>query len=102
MASLAAIIIGGHLAWKTKNNNNDFYANQLTTVGPVPAGLGFIRAPVLTWSFGKLIGDVFPLTIIAFMESYSVAHRLATRRNELYFLSASQELFANAAANFNI
>jgi MFS superfamily sulfate permease-like transporter len=33
------------------------------------------------------------------MESYSVARRIASLRGELHILNASQELFANSAAN---
>ena len=102
MAPLIGIIITGNVAWKIKNNNNNFHSNQLKTIGVVTGGLNFLSAPKFNYPFGKLIGDVFPLTIIAFMESYSVAHRLARRRNELHILHASQELFAVGVANFMV
>jgi MFS superfamily sulfate permease-like transporter len=48
----------------------------------------------------KLIGDAIPISLVAFMESYSVAHRIATQRNELHILNASQELWALGVGNF--
>jgi len=39
--------------------------------------------------------SVIPLALVSFMESYSVAHRISTQRNELHFLHASQEMWAN-------
>ena len=68
-------------------------------VGVVTPGLHILRVPSMSWNFGKLLGDVFPLTLIAFMESYSVAHRIANQKNELHLLNASQELWAVGAAN---
>lgn len=105
---LAAIIIGAHVAWQIKhddgyNNPNithDWYSYKLSIIGVVTPGLNFIRAPSMKWNFGKLLGDVFPTALIAFMESYSVAHRLATARNELHILNASQELWAVGISNF--
>ena len=41
--------------------------------------------------------SVIPLALVSFMESYSVAHRISTQRNELHILNASQELFGNGA-----
>ena len=41
---------------------------------------------------------VLPLALVAFMESFSVAHRIASQKNELHFLNASQELFANGGS----
>jgi MFS superfamily sulfate permease-like transporter len=55
--------------------------------------------PQFKFNFGKLLGDVIPITLIGFMESYSVAHRITTQKNELHLLSASQELWANGVAN---
>jgi len=106
----AAIIIGAHVAYVIKMNGDDlhtklnherpqYYANELKIVGTVPSGLSFLRSPKMNWDFAKLIGDVLPLTLIAYMESYSVAQRIATQKNELHFLHASQELFANGVAN---
>jgi MFS superfamily sulfate permease-like transporter len=108
MAPLIAIIIAGNIANRIKHSDHynevgyahKFYSQQLKIVGQVTQGTDFLQSPSLKWSFGKLIGDVFPVALIAFMESYSVAHRLATRRNELHLLNASQEMFANGMANF--
>eukprot|EP01039_Chlorochromonas_danica_P001662 gene1661-1816_t len=105
---LVAIVVGGHLAWQIKHDDHyhekdydhDFYASKLSIVGIVPAGLDFIRAPKLKWDFGILLGDVFPTAIILFMESWSVAQRIATQNNQMHLLNASQELWAVACANF--
>ena len=50
---------------------------------------------VVFWDF-----KVIPLALVAFMESYSVAHRIASQKNELHFLNASQELFANGTSEY--
>jgi len=105
---LVAIIIGAHVAWQIKHDDgynnpkvlHSWYANKLSIIGIVTPGINFIRTPSMKWNFGKLLGDVFPTALIAFMESYSVAHRLATARNELHILNASQELWAVGVSNF--
>ena len=61
--------------------------------------ISIIRMPSNKYPLTQLLGDVFPLTLIGFMESYSVARKIATSRNELHILNASQELFAIGACN---
>jgi len=53
----------------------------------------------MKYDFGALLLDTIPLTLIAFMESYSVARKMASIRNELHILNASQELWAVGIAN---
>eukprot|EP01035_Chromulina_nebulosa_P020825 gene20825-26993_t len=105
--SFGALVISAHIAWSYKNerdyskgSSDQYYQWSLKTVGTIPSGLNFFHAPNLKWNFGKLIIDVIPLALVSFMESYSVAHRISTQRNELHFLNASQELFGNGVANF--
>lgn len=78
---------------------HDWYAYALKCVGDVPSGLNIARVPRLEHPFGQLIIDVLPLTLIAFMESYSVARKLATIKNQLHLLNASQEMFAVGLGN---
>eukprot|EP01038_Epipyxis_sp_PR26KG_P007870 gene7870-10684_t len=107
LTPLVAIIIGAHVAYEIKKNDHfsskteshEYYANTLKIVGIVAPGTNFIRMPEFKVDFGKLLADVIPITLIGFMESYSVAHRIATQKNELHLLSASQELWANGVAN---
>lgn len=98
---LFAIIIGAHVAWSivTEGNQNDFYATNLKVVGSVPSGLNIIKIPTFHYPFGQFFIDVIPMTLISFMESYSVSRRIAAKRNELHILNASQEMWANGAAN---
>eukprot|EP01034_Spumella_vulgaris_P034735 gene34735-42843_t len=108
LAPFIAIIIAARIAYLIHKHDNFFnpkivhhyYSKNLKIVGKVQAGIDIIRSPSLKWDFGKLMGDVFPLTLIAFMESYSVAHRLASLRNELHILNANQEMFSIGVANF--
>ncbi len=105
---LVAIIIGAHLAWEIKSSDhyNDqqykhhhFYKKKLSIVGIVTPGLDVLRTPKFKWDFGKLLGDVFPTALVLFMESWSVAQRIATQNNQLHLLNASQELWAIGSAN---
>ena len=103
MQALIAIIVGAGVAYNIKKNaaDDDFYAKSLKIVGEVPAGLDILRAPSMKWDFFTLLPDVLPLTLIAFMESYSIAKKTATIRGELHTLSPSQELFAVGMANIS-
>jgi MFS superfamily sulfate permease-like transporter len=78
---------------------HEFYKKKLDIVGEVAAGIDILRTPKMRHPFGSFFADVIPLTLIAFMESYSVARRLAVLRNELHILNASQEMIANGLAN---
>jgi MFS superfamily sulfate permease-like transporter len=80
-------------------NRHNFYKQNLKTVGTVKSGINILRQPTLKYPFGDLLVDVIPLTLIAFMESYSVARKMAAIRNELHILNASQELWAVGVAN---
>ena len=45
------------------------------------------------------MNTVIPMALVSFMESYSVARRLAAARNTLHILDENQELFANGVGN---
>eukprot|EP01035_Chromulina_nebulosa_P028440 gene28440-37541_t len=104
----AALIIGAHVAYDIKNNRDyplgskdQYYQYNLKVLGSsIPSELNFFHSPNLRWNFPQLLIDVIPLALVAFMESYSVAHRISAQKNELHFLNPSQELFANGIANF--
>lgn len=105
---LVAIIVGAHLAWEIKHSDHyadptykhhHFYKKKLSIVGIVKPGLDVLRTPLFKWDFGKLLGDVFPTALVLFMESWSVAQRIATQNNQLHLLNASQELWAIGSAN---
>lgn len=98
---LVAIIVAAHIAWqiKTGPHAKDFYNSKLRIVGAVPSGLSILRVPRFRWPMGQFFADVLPLTLIAFMESYSIARKIGVATNTLNTLSASQEMFANGAAN---
>lgn len=101
MAPLVAVIIAAHVTWRIKTSENmNYNESSLSIVGHVPSGLDFIKAPVYNHDFGQVIQDVLAMTLIAYMESYSVARRLAIERNEVSILNASQEMWANSIANF--
>jgi MFS superfamily sulfate permease-like transporter len=101
------LIIGAHVAWSIKSKDHynnprvkhEYYAKDLKIVGIVKPGLDIIRIPHFSHPWGQFFVDVIPLTLISFMESYSVARRIAVQNNQLNLLSASQELWANGVAN---
>lgn len=101
LQALIGVIIGALAARHIKVNadDDDWYAQNLKIVGDVPSGLDIMRSPSMSWDFGTLLPDVLPLTLIAFMESYSIAKKTATMRGELHTLSASQELWAIGTSN---
>eukprot|EP01041_Mallomonas_annulata_P006682 gene6682-13537_t len=97
---LFAIVIGANIAEDLITNaGTDPYKKAIKTVGNLPSGVNILRTPVFTEGWGPIFADVLPLTLISFMESYSVARRIATQRNELWILNANQELFAIGVAN---
>lgn len=122
IAPLIAIIVGAAVAYQLKKGtmrdwkfvqvsgsnewkliggqHDDFYKIQLRVVGYVPPGLSnILRTPSMEYNFGTLLMDTIPLTLIAYMESYSVARKMAAARSELNILNASQEMWALGAAN---
>lgn len=105
---LIAIVIGAHLAWQIKHSDHysdkqykhhSFYKSKLSIVGIVKPGLDILQSPSFKWDFGPLLGDVFPTALILFMESWSVAQRIAIQNNQLHLLNPSQELWSVGAAN---
>ena len=68
-------------------------------LGFVKPGLDILRTPSISHNFGEFFLDCIPIALVLFMESYSVARRIASTNNELHLLNASQELFANGVAN---
>lgn len=103
----AAIIIGAHVAYTLKQQNEgipvtsqSYYIYNLSIVHSVKPGLDFVRLPKFRWAFGTLLGDVIPTALIAFMESWGVAQRVAGINKQSSFLNASQEMWSIGCANF--
>ena len=71
----------------------------LSFPGFVTPGLNILRIPKINHDFGTFFGDCIPIALVLYMESYSVARRLASTNSELHLLNASQELVANGVAN---
>lgn len=78
---------------------NDMSALTLKIVGQVPVGVNIGRIPNFIHPWGQFFSDIIPITLIAFMESYSVARRISSQVNELHLLNASQEMWAIGVAN---
>jgi MFS superfamily sulfate permease-like transporter len=123
---LAAIIIGANIAWRlfikaniiydpvsgeygqfdtstqtivSPTNLYEFYISKLRIVGEIPSGLSILRKPSFDYPWSSFFLAVLPLTLINYMEAYSVARRIAYERKELHLLSANQELYALGLAN---
>ena len=99
MLPLIAIIVSARVTYTIMSTNNSHYAQTIKIVGSLQSGIDIIKLPAMSNPLGQLIIDVIPLTLIGFMESYSVSRKLATSRNELEQLDASQELFAIGIGN---
>ncbi len=68
-------------------------------VGDIPAGLPHLSAPVMEWDqIRQLLLFGGTISIIGFMESYSVARAIQTRHRN-YEVNANQELIALGLAN---
>lgn len=106
---LVGMVVAGNVAYNIKKDDhfNDpsksiihsYYAKGLKIVGEVPEGINILRTPTFHHPMGEFFADMLPLTLIAFMESYSIARRIAAQNGELNILNASQEMVANGAAN---
>jgi MFS superfamily sulfate permease-like transporter len=104
---LLGIVVAAHVAYKIKEKDHfnstsfvhDYYAKGLKTVGEVPAGISILRTPHFRHPMGQFFIDTIPITLICFMESYSIARRIAAANGQSNLLSASQEMIANGAAN---
>ena len=79
--------------------SDNYYTDNFAIVGYVTPGLGFIAYPALPYDFWPFLASCIPLTFVAYMEGYGVANRIATLRNELHILNASQEMWAIGVAN---
>jgi MFS superfamily sulfate permease-like transporter len=104
---LLCIIFAAIVAYNIKKDDNfndpdkthSFYAQTLKIVGVVPHGLDILRTPRFRHPMGQFFQDTIPITLIAFMESYSIARSVGAQMNSLHILSASQEMVANGLAN---
>jgi SulP family sulfate permease len=65
----------------------------------VPTGLDIFRVPSFDEPFLGFVVEILPLTIIAYMESYAVARKLAQQYGYLSTLNPSQELWALGLGN---
>ena len=113
LLAFAAIIISAKACYTLKQDSKlhpysvydkifiDYMQHNIGVVGTVVSGTGlnFGRIPKFRYPWGQFFLDVLPLTFVLFMESYSVARRIAAQRNQLHILNASQEMFANGIAN---
>jgi len=80
-------------------DSDDVYASKLDVLKEVPSGLDILHSPPLSFSMGTIFQKSIAITLIAYMESWSVARKLAELRGELPFLNASQDMWANGVAN---
>jgi hypothetical protein len=77
LAVLIAIVIAAAVAKDLIQNNDSYAAQHLKIVGDVPPGLDFFRMPKMRQPWGPLFLNVIPMTIISYMESFSVARKIA-------------------------
>jgi len=91
--------ICSRVAYKDAPTEYAYWASKLKVVGSIPEGLQLLKSPTFKYDWGKLFLDVLPLTLIDYMEAYSIARRIAAQRKELHLLSINQELYALGFGN---
>jgi len=96
---LIATVIAAKVAYDIRSTNSTYHAQNLEIVGEVPAGLDIFRTPVFEQNFPSFFLDLLPLTIISYMESFSVARKIAAKKGTLSDLNPSQELLALGLGN---
>jgi len=99
VSTLLAMVIAAKVAYDIRSTNQTHHAQHLNIVGDVPAGLDIFRAPNFKESFSTFFFDLLPLTIISYMESFSVARKIAAQKGTLSTLNPSQELVALGLGN---
>lgn len=109
LAPFISIIICAQAAANIKHDNFlddlshlkqlDYDKYSLKCVGAVASGVNILNIPSFKFDFGEIFVAAIPLALISYMESYSVARKIAAQTNELQLLNASQELWANGVAN---
>ena len=121
VSSFIAIIVCANIAWNAKKNDgypdnasypynqpqesaeqfensHNYDAFTLKIVGKIGTAGHFFRIPKI-FDLSKIYGSTIQITLIAFMESYAVARKIAANVNQLHILDANQEMWANGAAN---
>lgn len=121
VSSFIAIIVCANIAWHIKKGDgypddksyqynqpqesaeqfryaHDYDAYTLKIVGKISTAGHFFRIPKI-YDLSKVYGSTIQITLIAFMESYAVARKIAANVNQLHILDANQEMWANGAAN---
>ena len=76
------LIIATNQSYQIKKNS-DFYSNSLSIVGVVAPGLNILRTPKMQHPFGPFFVDCIEIALIAFMESYAVARRIASTNHQV-------------------
>ena len=75
------------------------HARALQVIGSVPSGLSILRVPSMEQPWLPLLVDSVPIALISYMESISVATKIATAKGYISMLNPSQELFALGLGN---
>eukprot|EP01042_Synura_sphagnicola_P003686 gene3686-4601_t len=75
------------------------YHKTIKVVGVLPSGLDIFRPISNKYNWLPLFYDTLPITLLLFMESYTVAKRMADMRGEAHLLHSCQELVALGLAN---
>jgi SulP family sulfate permease len=84
------------------DSNNLHDIKRLKIVGELKSGLNIFRFPAFNQNLVTLMPEVFPLAIIAFLESYSVARRVSLEKGDSSSsLIPNQELVALGFANLS-
>ena len=64
----------------TTNKDTDYYAQHLKIIGEVTPGVHIFRVPRFRYPISSMLIEVFPITLIGFMESYSIAKTIAVNK----------------------
>jgi len=100
VATLVGLCIAGRAAYDILQTNTTHHAVKLEIVGDIHQGIDCSRSPSFHQPWGALFVDCIPLVLISYMESYSVARKIASDKGQLGFLNPSQDLVALGVGNF--
>lgn len=102
MFTLIVMVFSACFAYMTRASESPlfpYHAASLQIVGTVPSGLNILRMPTFQHNWLSLMVDVIPLTIVSFMESITIATKVASQKGQLDMLNHSQELIALGIGN---
>ena len=84
-----------HNLFNRAKNSHDIYTHRIKLIGNIPQGINMFRIPKLNFNFIVRMYEALPIAFVAFLESYSIAKRLAIERSKLNYILLNHILNLN-------